>query len=251
MSTDAEKGYKPPTSADYTPPASTIDTTKKRWHPKEDLPAPYQQAPSPQPRGVPAPPNISVPTTASSSPSPSSPPRPPPSSLNDVDLHDPAANPHSLNTAGAPAQREARAPDVGVWAVVRRLSWEDFKNVGRLPCARDAFLTGIGGAFAAGGAALVLKKPLWNSCNWAVGTYAVTAMSSYQYCAVQRQREKAGVKHVVEIMRQKEGSKARAEAARKKADEEAAAVAREADEARRRREEEERAAARRAWWKVW
>lgn len=50
------------------------------------------------------------------------------------------------NTAGG------KAPEVSIWnAFSNGLKWDDFKELPKRPCVRDALMTGIGAGFSAGG----------------------------------------------------------------------------------------------------
>ena len=95
--------------------------------------------------------------------------------------------------------------------------------------------------------------PVNVACNWAVGTFCFGSFAMYQYCQVQRQAEKEGMKRAIEIIdrkglerKQKEARMERARELRrqKKEEEEQTTYA-------KLREEGGEASASKPWYKVW
>ncbi|EDN97409.1 hypothetical protein SS1G_11934 [Sclerotinia sclerotiorum 1980 UF-70] len=99
--------------------------------------------------------------TANPNPTPRGPPpgatSPPehvqtPNKIYEVFHTTPPANANALpagsgqNTAGA---GNKETPSLG--AAIKTVRWQDFAQVHMYPCARESFLTGIGGGFAMGG----------------------------------------------------------------------------------------------------
>ena len=89
--------------------------------------------------------------------------------------------------------------------------------------------------------AYMSTAPLFRACNWAVGTFCLVGIGSYEYCLAQRKIERANMKRAVEIIdRKKAEQEARMEAVRK--------------ERRRLKEEADKKAeeeAKRSTWKFW
>lgn len=111
------------------------------------------------------------------------------------------------------------------------------------PCVRESLLTGIGGAFGVGGLRAVLggelaalflimrdylgtevlrrawiggegracddhanrtfAAPIPKAANWAVGTFMLAGLASFEFCQYKRQMEKAHMKRAVEIIDKK------------------------------------------------
>ncbi|KAK7508983.1 hypothetical protein IWX49DRAFT_536380 [Phyllosticta citricarpa] len=117
---------------------------------------------------------------------------------------------------------------------------DDILKVHQQPCAREAFLTGIGSGFGVGGLMAIWGKPIKKSCNWAVGVFMGTSILSYEFLRRKRSLEKQYMVQAVEMMDRKKEEKMRKKeeviAARRKAKEEAE---RQAEEAKKR------------WWKFW
>ncbi|KAG2218792.1 hypothetical protein INT45_000329 [Circinella minor] len=63
---------------------------------------------------------------------------------------------------------------------------EDFKNVGKIPCARNALLYGMGGAFGVGGIRYIVKRAVPTSANWAVAAFCGISLISFEMCQMDR-----------------------------------------------------------------
>ncbi|KAK5135149.1 hypothetical protein LTR08_005535 [Meristemomyces frigidus] len=119
------------------------------------------------------------------------------------------------NTAGG------KAPDVTVGNAFKDgVKWDDFTQLRKRPCVRDALLTGIGSGFALGGARAIYGAAIWSSCTWAVGSFCFGAPAMYQYCLYKRQAEKQGMMRAVEILNKKDIEKRAREARKEKVREE-------------------------------
>ncbi|EON66963.1 hypothetical protein W97_06079 [Coniosporium apollinis CBS 100218] len=147
----------------------------------------------------------------------------------------------TANTAGG------KLPEPTTIDALKSIRVEDFRELHKKPCVRDALLTGIGSGFAIGGTTAIFGKPLWRACNWAVGSFAAGSFFMYQYCLIRRQLEKDGMKRIVEVRDQKkaerEAKMQAAREARRKAKEEADRLEEEtAREAERKKKDS---------WKFW
>ncbi|KAI9341261.1 hypothetical protein DFJ73DRAFT_843894 [Zopfochytrium polystomum] len=60
------------------------------------------------------------------------------------------------------------------------------ENVARLPCARNALLYGIGTGLGIGTARFLATRRPRTSGNWAILSFAVTAVASWEVCRLQR-----------------------------------------------------------------
>ena len=95
------------------------------------------------------------------------------------------------------------------------------------------------------GSLLILPAaPIPKACNWAVGTFCLAGIASYEYCLVKRRIEKANMKRAVEIIDLKKAEK---EAKMQKAREERRRAKEEAD----RKAEEDTKRKIRSSWKFW
>ena len=61
------------------------------------------------------------------------------------------------NTNDGIRPEQAQHTQATFWDALKSLSLRDFKTIHRIPCAREAFLAGIGAGFAFGGVKLVMK----------------------------------------------------------------------------------------------
>ncbi|KAK8156673.1 hypothetical protein IWX90DRAFT_510808 [Phyllosticta citrichinensis] len=117
---------------------------------------------------------------------------------------------------------------------------EDLLKVHQQPCAREAFLAGIGGGVGVGSLMAIWGKPVKKSCNWAVGIFMGTSLLSYEFLRRKRSLEKQYMTQAVELMDRKKEEK------RKKKEEVIAARRKAKEEADRLAEE-----AKKMWWKLW
>lgn len=95
-------------------------------------------------------------------------------------FHTPPENANALpegsgqNTAGS----HKETPTLG--AAIKTVRWQDFTQVHMYPCARESFLTGIGGGFAMGGiraifgGALLQFDWIMSQNSWILTSYPST-----------------------------------------------------------------------------
>jgi cytochrome c oxidase assembly protein subunit 20 len=126
--------------------------------------------------------------------------------------------------------------DVSVREALKDAKPSDILRIHQQPCVREALLQGmtIGGLL--GGGIWIVGRPTWKALNTAVWTSIVVSIGGYQYCQMQRTREKQGMKLAVQIVEEKREEK------RMKMEErrEAVAVKKMEEDERKRREEDER-----------
>ncbi|PGH12384.1 hypothetical protein AJ79_04332 [Helicocarpus griseus UAMH5409] len=107
----------------------------------------------------------------------------------------------------------------------KSMSLDNLFGFYKVPCARNSLLVGIGTGFGAGGLKAILGgfRAVWPACNWAVGTFAIASIGTYEFCQRRRVQERDGMKEAVELMRElkikklKERELAKAEAEAKAA----------------------------------
>ncbi|KAK6443722.1 hypothetical protein LTR95_000549 [Oleoguttula sp. CCFEE 5521] len=131
---------------------------------------------------------------------------------------------------------------------------EEFRELHKRPCVRDALMVGIGAGAGVGGIRGLLGAKVWTACSWAVASWMGASTLMHQYCKYQRQTEKEGMMRAMEILDKKGMEKKAREARKEKAREE-----------RRKAKEEELevsfakagenvssgSAPGKSWWKVW
>ncbi|KDQ62623.1 hypothetical protein JAAARDRAFT_203715 [Jaapia argillacea MUCL 33604] len=83
---------------------------------------------------------------------------------------------------------------------VKRVSiFDDFQRIGEIPCARNSLLSGI--ASGAGiGVIRGMNTGLFAACNWAVGTFVIISIGTWQICQNSRETERRRIQQVVEEM---------------------------------------------------
>ena len=72
---------------------------------------------------------------------------------------------------------------------------------------------------------LIHVAPVWKTCNWAVGSFALGSLLMFEYCQRRRVLEKQGIKMAMDVIEMK-----RQEKKRERAAEEAKAADTKADE---------------------
>lgn len=188
---------------------------------------------------------------ASSSSSPAPPqPTTAPTATWGTQHFDKAPTSAELQSSSQPSPQTSTSPQpprqaASVSDAVKSIKASDFLTVYQVPCARQGFLTGIGGGAAVGGLRYILGASIPRAANWAVGAFAVGGIVAFEVCQASRRAEAAKMKRVVEVydrkqaeLRQREADKARTAAAAALAD-------------KMRLEDEARANAARRWYKFW
>ncbi|KAI9592794.1 hypothetical protein BDF19DRAFT_450132 [Syncephalis fuscata] len=78
------------------------------------------------------------------------------------------------------------------------------RNIGKVPCARDSLLYGIGGGIAVGAGRFITSRKALTASNWAVGAFALISIGCWEWCHFQRFRHAQKVGLVVEKLNQLE-----------------------------------------------
>ncbi|RPA85712.1 hypothetical protein BJ508DRAFT_411714 [Ascobolus immersus RN42] len=99
------------------------------------------------------------------------------------------------------------APAPSLTNALKAVKVEDFRTVHQKPCAREAFMAGIGAGFAFGGIKLILRSSVPKATNWAVGMFIATSLIAHEACQYRRMKELQGVAKAVEIIDKKKAEK--------------------------------------------
>ncbi|CAG8551670.1 14814_t:CDS:2 [Funneliformis mosseae] len=99
--------------------------------------------------------------------------------------------------------------------VLKNLSWQDFENIGKIPCARKSFLYGIGGGATIGSLRFLKKGNVLSASNWAVGSFCIISIGTWEYCRYKRQIQNEKFKIVVEQISELNRKKAQVKATEK------------------------------------
>ncbi|RIA91987.1 hypothetical protein C1645_692168, partial [Glomus cerebriforme] len=91
----------------------------------------------------------------------------------------------------------------------------DFKNIGKIPCARKSFLYGIGGGATTGALRFLQKGNVLSASNWAVGSFSIISIGTWEYCRYKRQLQNEKFKIVVEQINELNRKKAQAKVTEK------------------------------------
>ncbi|ORY98481.1 hypothetical protein BCR43DRAFT_487605 [Syncephalastrum racemosum] len=90
---------------------------------------------------------------------------------------------------------------------VKTIRADDFKHIGKIPCARNSLLYGIGAAFGMGGIRFIMKRAVPTAANWAVASFCGVSLVSFELCQMQR-RQKLERLHMIVNARNKKSSPA-------------------------------------------
>ncbi|OAA65283.1 Cox20/FAM36A [Niveomyces insectorum RCEF 264] len=144
-------------------------------------------------------------------------------------------------------QQPPRPPSsASVTDAVKSIKAQDFLQVYQYPCARQGFLTGIGGGAVVGMVRYIVGGTVPKAANWAVGTFALGGIVAFEVCQAARRAERAKLQRVVAVYDRKQAEQRRQQR-------EAEAAAAEAERRRQQQQQQEEAAerARRRWYKFW
>eukprot|EP00053_Salpingoeca_punica_P006955 m.64573 g.64573 ORF g.64573 m.64573 type:complete len:116 (+) comp13932_c0_seq7:316-663(+) len=92
----------------------------------------------------------------------------------------------------------------------KKYDWDTFvqnaKNfeIRKVPCLRDSLLNGIGLATGIALFRFVRTKHIASACNYAVGTFLLTTVGSFEYCRYQRTVRREKIKQTLEILNERE-----------------------------------------------
>jgi cytochrome c oxidase assembly protein subunit 20 len=128
------------------------------------------------------------------------------------------ADPANTMPGGTYNSAGGKPKEVTLWGTIQtfpqdlgNVKLEEFRNIHRLPCAREGLMYGIGAGFGFGGLRAILGGNVWRSCNWAVGGFTVMAAGSFAWCQRSLEKEKRDMRKVVEAMRARQLEQARVE----------------------------------------
>ncbi|EFX03343.1 hypothetical protein CMQ_5393 [Grosmannia clavigera kw1407] len=153
-----------------------------------------------------------------------------------------ASGTQTQTTPKAPSeQNQQEQIAISVSEAVKTIKPADFLQVYQYPCARQGFMTGIGGGAVVGMLRYILGANIPKATNWAVGMFALGGIVSFEVCQAFRRAERAKMQRVVEVYDRKQAELRHREEEKKRRQQ------------KEQREREEREAAERAkqWWKVW
>ncbi|CDH51660.1 predicted protein [Lichtheimia corymbifera JMRC:FSU:9682] len=72
---------------------------------------------------------------------------------------------------------------------LKTIKVEDFSNVGKIPCARNAFLYGMGAGFGIGGVRYIVKRSVPSAANWAVAAFCGISAIAFELCHMDRRQK--------------------------------------------------------------
>ncbi|KAI5452981.1 hypothetical protein NCC49_006514 [Naganishia albida] len=75
---------------------------------------------------------------------------------------------------------------------------EDLKNIGNIPCARQALLSGIVAAFGVGSISYIARRRPKSAANWAVGSFVGISAIMWENCRRARAKELAQMQYIQE-----------------------------------------------------
>ncbi|GHJ84996.1 hypothetical protein NliqN6_1398 [Naganishia liquefaciens] len=79
-----------------------------------------------------------------------------------------------------------------VMAAIKRIRpIEDLKNIGQIPCARQALLSGIAAGFGIGSISYIARRRPKSAANWAVGSFVGISAIMWENCRRARAKELA------------------------------------------------------------
>ncbi|KAK3377105.1 hypothetical protein B0T24DRAFT_620467 [Lasiosphaeria ovina] len=105
----------------------------------------------------------------------------------------------TLPPPATPTKSHSSGPGASIADAVKTIKPADLLTVHHRPCARDGFLTGIGGGAAVGMVRWVMGMPVPRAANWAVGAGVAAATLQFEYCQYRRRQEREKMKRVVEV----------------------------------------------------
>ncbi|EJD50541.1 hypothetical protein AURDEDRAFT_135388 [Auricularia subglabra TFB-10046 SS5] len=75
------------------------------------------------------------------------------------------------------------------WEAVKLINVkDDMRDIAEMPCARKSLMTGIASGVGVGVIRGVTVRP-YVACNWAMGTFMLISISTWQVCRARRAKE--------------------------------------------------------------
>ncbi|KAI1398953.1 hypothetical protein F4819DRAFT_436959 [Hypoxylon fuscum] len=125
----------------------------------------------------------------------------------------PGAKPEGTVDGAVAGQKNT--PQPSITEGFQSIKPDDIFKVHQIPCARQGLMTGIGAGAAMGMGRYFIGARIPKAANWAFGSFFLGSIIQWEYCRAQRNKERAAVARMVEIIDRKQAEKkAEAEAAR-------------------------------------
>ncbi|CAO3696562.1 unnamed protein product [Rhizopus stolonifer] len=86
----------------------------------------------------------------------------------------------------------------------KTIKLEDFKEVNKIPCSRNALLYGMATGVAVGAICFLTKRAVKTSANWAVGTFCGVSAISFEMCQMERKAKLEKLRMIVKTTDSKE-----------------------------------------------
>ncbi|KAI8992050.1 hypothetical protein BDF20DRAFT_847953 [Mycotypha africana] len=80
---------------------------------------------------------------------------------------------------------------------LKTVKLDDFKEINKIPCARNSLLYGIVGGVTMGAIRFALKRSVPTSANWAVGSFCGISVVTFEACNMDRKRKLEKLKLIV------------------------------------------------------
>jgi hypothetical protein len=85
----------------------------------------------------------------------------------------------------------------------KSISFSDitWQNIGKMPCARTALLTGLSIASLLGASRFIVTKRPISAGNWFVFSFVVSSSIGWEYCHLQRKVAQENLSHIIQVQR--------------------------------------------------
>ncbi|CEG83106.1 hypothetical protein RMATCC62417_17078 [Rhizopus microsporus] len=80
---------------------------------------------------------------------------------------------------------------------LKTIKLEDFKDINKIPCSRNALLYGMAAGVAMGAVRFMSKRMIPTSANWAVGTFCGVSAISFEMCQMDRRQKLEKLRMIV------------------------------------------------------
>ncbi|KAI9316996.1 hypothetical protein BX666DRAFT_2027070 [Dichotomocladium elegans] len=71
----------------------------------------------------------------------------------------------------------------------KTIKLEDFKDVGKIPCARNSLLYGMGAGLGLGSIRFFVKRSVPSAANWAVAAFCGVSAIAFEMCQMDRKQK--------------------------------------------------------------
>ncbi|KAF7722579.1 hypothetical protein EC973_002932 [Apophysomyces ossiformis] len=72
---------------------------------------------------------------------------------------------------------------------LKTVKMEDFKDLNRIPCARNSLLYGMGAGLGLGSIRYIATSKVPSAANWAVGAFCGVSIIAFEMCQMQRKQK--------------------------------------------------------------